>query len=131
MAIAFHAELVDTSPQEWGTRVIWSADSDLSAELYLIVMRTSEFSEQDVRLGMNNVYVETCGQGWSWYGHILAFELFPDHVSVQLDAEAAKHMRDDGRIEATFDLDTPRLADLKTTLRQVFAGYGYYVDHTS
>jgi hypothetical protein len=131
MAITFHAELVDTSPKDWGTQVAWSVDSDLAAERYLVVMRASEFSEQDVRLGMNSVYIETCGQGWSWYGHIVAFELFPDRVSVQLDAEAAKHIRDDGRIEVTFDLDAARLVDLKTSLSRVFDGYAYYVDHTS
>jgi hypothetical protein len=40
-------------------------------------------------------------------------------------------MRDDGRIEATFDLDPTRLTELKTALSRIFDGYGYYVDHTS
>ena len=131
MPITFHAGLVDMSPKDWGTQVGWSVDADLAAERYLVVMRASEFTEQDVRLGMDNVYIETCGQGWSWYGHIVAFELFRDRVSVQLDAEAAKHMRDDGRIEVTFELDAARLRELRAGLGRVFAGYGYYVDHTS
>ena len=40
--------------------------------------------------------------------------------------EAAQWMRDDGRIEVTFDLSAERFGELQSALSQVFDGYGYY-----
>jgi hypothetical protein len=111
--------------------IVWSVDEDLSAERYLMLQRKSEFSEQDVRLGMADVYIECCGQGWSWYGHIVSFELSPDKVRVQLDSEAAKRMRDDGHIEVTFTANAVRFTELQTALKQVFDGYSYYKEATA
>lgn len=53
-------------------------DADLAAERYLMIQRKAAFGPDDERFGMNDVYNETCGQGWSWYGHVEAFELAPN-----------------------------------------------------
>ena len=122
MPIAFHAAIVSATDEGWGTLVLFSADETLEAERYLMIQRAHSYSEQDIRLGVNDVYIETCGQGWSWYGHIESFQLFPDKVTVQLDAEAADRMRDTGAIEATFDLPPEKLAELRAALRRAFFG---------
>jgi len=126
VAISFHAELVDVSRKDWGWLIAWSVDEDLAAERYLVLQRADEPTEQDIRMGMEGVYIECCGQGWSWYGHIVSFELCRNRVLAQLDSEAAQRMRDDGRIEATFKLSDERFAELRSALNQVFHGYGYY-----
>jgi hypothetical protein len=128
--IAFHANHVDVSREEWGYLVVLSQDADLSAETYLMLQAKDRHDDQDVRLGMDDVYVEVCGQGWSWYGNILSFELTANRVSVQLSAEAAARMRNDGRIEATFSLDAAKYIELRAALQQVFRTSDYYIEKT-
>jgi len=106
--------------------VIWSADKDLAAELYLSLQRKQEFTVVDRISGRDNVYVECCGQGWSWYGHILYFELQRSRVRVELNSQAAQEMQSDGRIEITFDLGAERYGELQSALDRVFDGFGYY-----
>jgi hypothetical protein len=126
MPIAFHAEFVQATNEGWGTLVVLSADETLEAERYLIVQRATEYSEQDKRLGMDDVYIETCGQGWSWYGHIESFRLCPKKITVQLDGEAAARIGDTGAIEASFSLSPEEFANLREALRQAFSGCPYY-----
>jgi hypothetical protein len=128
VAISFHSELVDVSRKNWGWLIVWSVDADLAAERYLMLQRADKPTEQDIRLGMIGVYIEFCGQGRSWYGHIDSFELRRDRVCAQLDAAVAREIRDDGRIETTFDLSDERFAELRRALSQVFVGYDYYKD---
>lgn len=70
--------------------------------------------------------METCGQGWGWYGHIEDIELNRDRLSVQLDAEAAARMRDTGRIDVTFSLSSAKFDQLPTALRRVLGERPYY-----
>jgi Immunity protein 10 len=128
MAITFHAHMLDISEEDWGTRIILSVDGTLEAERYLMTQRKHTFSEQEVRFGMDDVYIETCGQGWSWYGHIDVFELFDNRIRVQLDAVAAHRIGDDGVIEVSFDLTDDERAALRAALRKTFAGRTCYVD---
>ncbi|HJP58838.1 MAG TPA: hypothetical protein VJ865_02525, partial [Gemmatimonadaceae bacterium] len=63
--ISFWANHVAATREEWGEQVVLSVDGDLAAERYLVVQGSDSYDEQDVKLGMNDIYVETCGQGWS------------------------------------------------------------------
>jgi len=130
MAIRFPARVLDIADEDWGLRIVLSVDDTLAAERYLTTQRKHAFTDEDVRLGMDDVYIETCGQGWSWYGHIDAFELFPDRVRVRLDAEAARRMEGDGVIEVDLDLTAERHAALRAALRRTFAGRACYADRT-
>ena len=120
--------MLDISEEDWGVRIILSVDDTLEAERYLMTQRKDTFTDQDVRFGMDDVYIETCGQGWSWYGHIESFELFDTRVRVQLDAEAARRIDDDGVIEVSFDPMGEKRAALRAALRRTFAGRAYYSD---
>ena len=129
--ISFHANHVVVTREDWGDLVVWSADENFTSELYLMLQAKEPYTDQDVRFGMNDIYVETCGQGWSWYGNIEFFELTRNRVSVQLSSEAATRMRDDGKIEGTFSLDETAYSRLQNTLRKIFDGKNYYRDRTS
>ena len=129
MAIIFHASVLDISEEDWGIRIILSVDGTLDAERYLMIQRKHTFTDQDVRLGMDDVYIETCGQGWSWYGHIDSFELLDARIRVQLDAEAARRIGDDGVIEVGFDPADEKREVLRAALRKTFAGRACYSEH--
>ena len=103
--ISFHASYVAVTREDWGDLVVLSADEDLASEQYLMLQAKDSYDAQDVRFGMDDIYIETCGQGWSWYGNIEHFELARNRVSVQLSREAATRMGNDGKVEATFSLD--------------------------
>ena len=126
MPIGFEALFIDTADVEGVMRIILSADNTLEAEHYLMFQRDPDPSQQDIALGMDDVHVETCGQGWGWYGHIEDVELSRDHLSVQLDAEAAARMRGTGRIDVTFSISSARFDELRTALRRLLSEQPYY-----
>jgi len=102
-----------------------STDED---DFYLMLQHKEPYTKQDVKFGWDKPYIEYCGQGWSWYGHILSFELHRDRVRVQMDEEAAKHMDNDGTIEVMFKLDDSQFAELRGACRKTFAGRSYFTD---
>lgn len=124
--ISFHANHVSVTREEWGDLIFWGAEEDL----YLMLQAADEYDEQDIRLGMDDIYIETCGQGWSWYGNIELFELSRDRVFVQLSPEAATRMGDDGKVEATFEVDEAEYERLRKTLKKIFEEKEYYRDGT-
>ena len=128
MPISFHASQISISQQDGLTVVILSVDETLEAERYLMFQREDKPSAEQVRSGMTDVYVETCGQGWSWYGHIESVRLTRTSIHLQLDAKAADEMRDTGRVDVTFDLAPDRFEALRAALRTVLKGRDYYVD---
>jgi hypothetical protein len=102
-----------------------STDDD---DFYLTLQHKNEYSAQDVKFGWDQPYIEYCGQGWSWYGHILEISLRRNCVTVRMDEEAAAHMNNDGIIEVQFDLDNANYHELRSALRQTFQGCTYYCD---
>ena len=94
--------------------------------VYLMFQRADEYDEQDMALGMDEPYIEYCGQESSWYGHMHAVILHPNRLSVQMDAEAAMQMDDDGQIDVRFNLTPERYAQLQQALRTTFDGCEYY-----
>jgi hypothetical protein len=93
---------------------------------YLMVQHKDDYDEQGVKCGMDQPYIEYCGQGWSWYGHILSFTVRPDGISVQMDSEAADRMQGDGKIEVQFDLSSTQYHDLQIALQRIFDGQAYF-----
>lgn len=128
MPISFQAATVDINTPKWGVVVTFSADyeEDAEEERYVTLQRKNEFSRQDIALGMDNVHIECCGQGWSWYGHIKSVVLSRNHLDINLDREAAEYMFSDGCIEVKFYVDSTKYVELQTALRQIFRNADYY-----
>lgn len=102
------------------------APSTEEDDLYLMLQHKDEYDEQDVEFGMDKPYIEYCGQGWSWYGHILSFTLRPNGINVLMDAEAADRMQSDGRIEVNFNLSSDQFQELRSALQRTFDGQAYF-----
>lgn len=108
--------------------VTLGAPSTEDEDFYLMLQHQDEYDEQDIELGMDQPYIEYCGQGWSWYGHILSFDLHRDHVAVKMDAQAAREMDNDGLIEVRFDLADAQFHALRLALQRTFAGRSCFHD---
>ncbi|MGB4813295.1 MAG: Imm10 family immunity protein [Methylophilaceae bacterium] len=102
------------------------ASSSDDGGFYLMFQHQDQYDAQDVELGMNQPYIEYCGQAWSWYGHILGVTLHSHRVVVLLDDEAASHMQNDGLLEVQFSFHASQFQTLTSALQRTFAGYAYY-----
>jgi hypothetical protein len=103
-----------------------AAESTQEEDFYLMLQHKDTHTEQDTRLGMDKPYIEYCGQGWSWYGHIERFELSRDRVRIKMDASSASRMRNDGILEVEFHLDEPEFAQLQGALERTFRDVSYF-----
>jgi len=129
--ISFEASEVSIKQEPWGDVVILGADEDSDPDKYLALQKKDSYDEQDIRLGINDVHIEVCGQGWGWYGNIAGFDLTRDRIFVQLSSEAAADMEDDGKVEVTFSLDESTYASLRAVLHRVFKGRSFFRDGTT
>jgi hypothetical protein len=100
--------------------------SSAGDDLYLMLQHQYEHDGQDRELGFDQPYIEYCGQGWSWYGHIVHFRLRRSRIQVVMDQAAAARMGNDGEIEVTFDLSDEQFQALRTALSTTFADQTCY-----
>jgi hypothetical protein len=84
--------------------------------------RSYEFDEQDVELGMDQVYVERGEQSASAYGGITKVELYPDRVFVAVKGQTADRLRD-SEFEILFSISAEEFEELRAGLRRVFHGF--------
>ena len=104
--------------------VTLGGESTEDEDFYLTLQRKKHFTDQDVKFGTADVYIEVCSQGMSWYGNIDAFELLPSSVKVELSSEAALEKGIERGVAVSF---SPGLhAELSAALRVVFEGRDYY-----
>jgi hypothetical protein len=83
--------------------------------------RAYDFDEQDIRLGMNDVYIERGIQRGGGYGGIDSACLRRDRMQISVSGKTAKSM---GSVsfEVTFDIDETEYSRLRDGLETVFAG---------
>ena len=128
MPTSFIAKQVFVEEEHGILVVALSAPSTAEEDFYLILQHKNEYDEQDLRLGMNEPYVEFCGQDWSWYGHVDSFVLMRDRINIRMNSVAADRMKNDGDIQVQFAIDDHSFSDLGSALRIVFRGQSYFTE---
>jgi len=128
MPEGFSATQVSVSRDDGVLIVALGAPSTEQDDHYLMLQRNDRETEEEARLGMNMPYVEFCGQGWSWYGHILQALLERNAITIHMNSNAAQRMRNDGVVHVTFSLNEEQFSRVKSALREVFRGEGYYAE---
>jgi Immunity protein 10 len=128
MPTGFVADQMSVTEEHGVLVVALGAPSTEEEDFYLMLQHKDEYDEQDVNFGMNEPYIEYCGQGWSWYGHIDQFELLRDRVKVQMNETAASRMGNDGHIEVQFSLGEQEFGRLRAALRRTFYGRAFFIE---
>ncbi len=126
MKNGFKANNFSATSEDWGWLTVLWASSTEDEDFYLMFQRAYEFTEGEILFGQDKPYIEYCGQGWSWYGHILSVKLQRESISIQMDKEAASEMDNDGQLEITFNLDDRESQKLERALENTFEGFDYY-----
>lgn len=91
----------------------------------LMFQRNQKFDEQDVALGMDQIYIERDDQSRGGYGTIAAFLLHRDSISVKLAPEMAQKLGD-AEFEIRFMLEDARFEALREGLQTLFHGFGNF-----
>jgi len=84
--------------------------------------RSYQFDDQDVALGMNQVYIERVAQSGSAYGGIDAVELYPGYVRVLVSGPTAQSLGDN-EFQIQFSLSQAEFLRLRDGMRRVFDGF--------
>jgi hypothetical protein len=121
--IEFTADMFQAVEEEWGLVTRLDAPSTEEEDFYLMLQRADEFDAQDVALGMDKYYIEFCGQGLSWYGHVERFDLRRTEIRVLMDAFAREEKEMDGVVIVRFDLDDQKFRHLRQCVEHTFEGF--------
>jgi hypothetical protein len=118
--VTFHANCVAVDHMEdfW---LVGFADEKFDTRQYLMLQRSFEDDEQDIRLGQNTYHVERNDQAWSCYGGIERFELHRDRVSVTFTERGAARLAAPA-MEICFQIDDRQFSELRKRLGFIFEG---------
>jgi len=83
----------------------------------LVLQRSYEPDEQDLALGMDQVYIERNEQSRGGYGGVRELVLSRDRLNIGLEDAMAQTLGDDA-FEITFALDDERFQELRDGLRR-------------
>lgn len=118
---AFEASCVICEHPDRECHLVGFADQKHGAKHYLMLQRSFEDDEQDVRLAMNTYHVEWCSQEYACYGGISRFILMPSRAEIALEPSAAQAFAGLSHLSISFQLSTVEQTVLKEALSQIFA----------
>ena len=103
------------------TNTVAFRDDAQGADAYLLVQLAHEFSQEDLELGMNTVYLELGDEMRATYGGLTAIEVAPTSILFRLDSESAADLKVDGGIKIALDVEGPKLAEALERLAAIAA----------
>ena len=93
---------------------------------YVTLQNPREYSEQDISLGMDKVYIERDDQFFASYGGIEGVNVHRRSINIHLSDEAAKKLDDIEEIEINFDISDEEFHNLISILREIFKEQSTY-----
>jgi len=73
MSLGFHATRCTVTEEHGVLVTTLGAPSSDEDDYYLTLQHKAVHDDKDSKFGTDKPYIQFCGQGWSWYGHILSF----------------------------------------------------------
>jgi hypothetical protein len=81
------------------------ADDEFDTKEHILLQKSLEYDEQDKELGQDKVYITYIDKLYSTYGGILMVTLKSDVVEILVDADTAKILNTEERIEVFLPKD--------------------------
>jgi hypothetical protein len=106
------------------------ADKQHGTVDFLTFQRAYEFDDEDVRLGMDAVYVERNDQGFSGYGGMCSVVLYPNRLHIDFDDRGTAFMGGITATDVAFEFSSERFEALRLGLLRCFSGFSYFHDKT-
>ena len=129
--VDFHATTVVVDEHDPDFILVGFANEhDGSCRDSLMFQRSDRFDEQDITLGLNDVYIERKGQGQGAYGGIRRLELQRDRVLLQLDGRTADRLGATG-FQIRISLVDAEYSRLRRGLQSIFGGFDNFVDRSA
>ena len=116
--IEFQAENVAIESRDGAYIVGFSSSISAAPELYVILQRSIQDTDDDHSLGHDIYYVEVSGIG-SGYGGIQKVTLSNDKLSLQIN-QPSKYFGDLGMIIISFNLNSDEKTRLENQIRSIF-----------
>jgi hypothetical protein len=123
---AFEAKCIATEHPDGICYLVGFADSKFDTKIYLMLQRDFEgvCDEEEIELGMDNYYVEWCGQENSGYGGISQFVLNQGNVEVAFSPDGVENLNGIECISISFQLTPSEHTALKEALSHIFRDSG-------
>lgn len=128
MVHEFHAPGVSAEEEDGVYYVSFFNEGDFNNR-YLMFQKPDAYTEQDVKLGMDQVYIERDDQLYSSYGGMKLVEVRLNAIEVHLQGGAVDKLGNIDRIIVHFDLEEEEFSELLECLRKIFAGSNYYTEN--
>jgi len=98
------------------------SDSEFDPQTYIILQLDLEPTEQDVSLGLDEIYITIDDQLRSTYGGVLGMVIHSRSIVIELSPEAARDLKVDGDITIDVDVAVPPMKDIKANLEALANG---------
>ncbi len=109
---------------------VWLGTEQSETLDYLTFQRAHEFDEQDIRLGLDGVYVERNDQGFSGYRGMRNVVLFRDRLHIDFDERGTRFMGGIPAMDVVFEFSDEVFSTLRRELQKIFRGYDYFHDNS-
>lgn len=113
--------------EEIDALLIGFADDEFDTQEYVLLQKTLDPSEEDIRAGFDAVYITYSDESQSMYGGISKIHFTPNKTEITLNHDAAKRLNSSTLIEINYDSSKVNADEFHTYLLQMFAdGQGIY-----
>lgn len=117
----FKAQCV-TFENDGESHTVGFADNGADPQTYVILQRAVESTEEEVRFGLDQIYITIDDQLRSTYGGVLDISVSSDVVVIRVSSEAAKELKMDGDIIIDIDVAAPPMREVKESLEALAKG---------
>ncbi|HEX4965402.1 MAG TPA: Imm10 family immunity protein [Thermoanaerobaculia bacterium] len=108
--------------EDEGVIMVGFADQQYRTEQYVLLQRSTDFSDEDRAFGEDNVHITIDDQSRSQYGGIRSIEIAPGLARIRLEKDSARFLNTDKEIVIRFSVSEPDLAALVSCLRALLSG---------
>ncbi|WMS87524.1 Imm10 family immunity protein [Pleionea litopenaei] len=95
------------------------ADDEFEPSKFVIIQKAHEYDDQDVKLGMDKLYIKVEDQSRAKYGGVSSFTLDDNCLVIELEQDTQSSLKVDGNIRVTLEANHPELESTLSVLKKI------------